>query len=272
MIDKLLAELSKAKSWMPTQVLVDKVGARNTTNVSLRLKDLEKNGSAVSRSRMEFGIKVIEWRHADKPDVGDFVPGGRGAKAAVVKKSLTTEMPTNKECCNAAKVVATTASSHVAGLRQEIADLTAQSEEEKRLFHAVISDMARINEALDLDPDDGGAEPILSAISDMNDVIDQANGANSKWLELAQEFECKSIPELRVFIDSLICRIDGLKKAKVAEPKKPVQPRKPFSITGLVGYHAGSDKVTLFLDRRLSARSVTFPAAKLAQLADMAGV
>ena len=42
----------------------------------------------------------------------------------VVQESLTTEMPPDKECCNAAKVVATTASSHVAELRKEISGLS----------------------------------------------------------------------------------------------------------------------------------------------------
>lgn len=122
MIEKLLAELSKATVWMPAQVLKDKVGARNTTNVSLRLRDLEKNGSAVSRSRTEAGAKIVEWRHADKVNAGDLPPAGRATKAApVVQDSLTTEMPTDKECCNAAKVVATTAGAEVAALNKQLA-------------------------------------------------------------------------------------------------------------------------------------------------------
>lgn len=49
------------------------------------------------------------------------------------------------------------------------------------------------------------------------------------------------------------------------------QPRRPFSVTGLAGYHAGKGQVTLFLDRRLNARSITLPAEKLAQMTGMAG-
>lgn len=37
----------------------------------------------------------------------------------------------------------------------------------QRMFHAACVDLGSINEALDLDPDDGGAEPILAAISDL---------------------------------------------------------------------------------------------------------
>ena len=43
----------------------------------------------------------------------------------VVKESFTTEMPTDKECCNAAKVVATTAGWHVVQLRKQVAILDA---------------------------------------------------------------------------------------------------------------------------------------------------
>ena len=44
-----------------------------------------------------------------------------------------------------------------------------------------------------------------------------------------------------------------------------------FSVAGLSGYHANAGKVTLFLDRRLNARSLTLPVEKLGQLAEMAG-
>lgn len=37
----------------------------------------------------------------------------------------------------------------------------------ERMFGAACVDLGSINEALDLDPDDGGAEPILAAISDL---------------------------------------------------------------------------------------------------------
>lgn len=185
MIEKLLAELSKATVWMPAQVLKDKVGARNTTNVSLRLRDLEKNGSAVSRSRTEAGAKIVEWRHADKVNAGDLPPAGRATKAApVVQESLTTEMPTDKECCNAAKVVATAASSHVAELRKEISGLSDIVDAQRTMIDARDSEI-RIGDA-----------------------------AIEGWLRLAKEFECKSIPELRVFINAAVDKLDRLRSVK----------------------------------------------------------
>ena len=48
---------------------------------------------------------------------------------SVVKESLTTEMPTDKECCNAAKVVATTAGWLVVQLREQVKALEANAKE-----------------------------------------------------------------------------------------------------------------------------------------------
>ena len=41
---------------------------------------------------------------------------------------------------------------------------TTSRDQYKRMFHAACADLGAINEALGLDPDDGGAEPILEAI------------------------------------------------------------------------------------------------------------
>ncbi len=43
-------------------------------------------------------------------------------------------------------------------------DDATSREQYKRMFHAACADLGAINEALGLDPDDGGAEPILTAI------------------------------------------------------------------------------------------------------------
>lgn len=90
-------------------------------------------------------------------------------------------------------------------------DLKKQSEENHRLFLAAISDLAKVNETLELDPNDGGAEPIISAIDDLKSQLETAETANIRWLDLAREYECKTIPELRVFIGALEERINHLK-------------------------------------------------------------
>ena len=43
----------------------------------------------------------------------------------------------------------------------------------KRMFEAACADLGAINEALGLDPDDGGAEPILSAIAELKSQPEQ---------------------------------------------------------------------------------------------------
>lgn len=99
-----------------------------------------------------------------------------------------------------------------------------------------------------------------------------------EWL--GSSTDCKKMPlslaEARAVVEGLTIQINTLnhklqaQKADVKAEKKPQQPRRPFSVTGLNGYHAGGEKVTLFLDRRLNARSITLEAEKLNQLADMA--
>lgn len=58
--------------------------------------------------------------------------------------------------------------------------------------------------------------------------------------------------------------------ALAANRAQPAVPRrKPFSPSQLTGYHAkGNGTVTLFLDRRLSAKSITFTAQQLRKMAD----
>lgn len=96
------------------------------------------------------------------------------------------------------------------------------------------------------------------------------------WREMAAMFGKESPVEIGAFISELQNRITTL-DAKAAIPdapfvqqKKPATPRRPFTVTGLTGYHAQNGRVTLFVDRRLSARSITFPADRLNQLAEMA--
>jgi hypothetical protein len=92
---------------------------------------------------------------------------------------------------------------------------------------------------------------------------------------IAQEFIDKAASLERKFSEAVeeVTRLDrelAAAKAKAMPEKKSSKPRKPFSVTGLSGFHAGGDRVTLFLDRRLHAKSITLPADKLHQLAEMA--
>jgi hypothetical protein len=57
-------------------------------------------------------------------------------------------------------------------LRSELASMT-------RMFHAACADLGLVNEALGLDPNDGGAEPILDAIEELKTAAGQAQGAEA---------------------------------------------------------------------------------------------
>jgi hypothetical protein len=52
-------------------------------------------------------------------------------------------------------------------LRVPMGDAASELASMTRMFHAACADLGAINEALGLDPDDGGALPILEAINDL---------------------------------------------------------------------------------------------------------
>lgn len=115
-----------------------------------------------------------------------------------VRKSLTTDMPTDKECCNAAKVVATTAGSHVADLYKEIDGLSDIVDAQRTMIDAMDSEM-RIGDA-----------------------------AIDAWLRLAKEFECNNIPELRVFINAAVDKLDRLRSVNT-DSLKNANPEPAYS-------------------------------------------
>lgn len=53
------------------------------------------------------------------------------------------------------------------------AGMAATNHVANRIFEAAIVDLARINECLSLDPDAGGAGPIIAAIKDLKDRAEQ---------------------------------------------------------------------------------------------------
>ena len=80
--------------------------------------------------------------------------------------------------------------------------LDAQQQAFKRMFEAACVDLALISESLGLDPDDGGAEPILAAIAELKAVIAQsvpvaaAEAADMFWNHDDAERSYDSIDEL----------------------------------------------------------------------------
>ena len=134
MQEKLIDILSRATAWMTAPQIADAGGWRSASNVTVALQQMEKANGQVERRKsptetMGNGLPATEWKLTDKK-IKDATETKMGRKPkhpplepAVVLESRTTEMPSDKECCNAAKVVATTASQEVAELRNRISDL-----------------------------------------------------------------------------------------------------------------------------------------------------
>ena len=134
MQEKLIDILSRATAWMTAPQIADAGGWRSASNVAVALQQMEKANGQVERRKsptetMGNSLPATEWKLTDKK-IKDATVSKMGRKPkhpplepAVVLESRTTEMPSDKECCNAAKVVATTASQEVAELRNRISDL-----------------------------------------------------------------------------------------------------------------------------------------------------
>lgn len=61
------------------------------------------------------------------------------------------------------------------------------------------------------------ATDLSEKLADVQRELDHANAANGSWMKLAAEHECKSVPDLRVLLNSLHRRIDELKAESMAQ-------------------------------------------------------
>lgn len=71
----------------------------------------------------------------------------------------------------------------VAELRQQLAQMRAERDRFERMFITASLDLARVSDRLGLDPNEGGAAPILATLSELEQQRDQLRAA----LELARE-------------------------------------------------------------------------------------
>lgn len=213
MQEQITEILSAATSFMTVEEIADKGKWRSHGNVAVAIHNMAKTpGVIVSRksktkkllndrpaeefalAEKEFAKKVVAEQSKAVADVtptnkGD-IAQGVDIQVPVFRKSRTTPMPADKECCNAAKVVATTAGSEVAALNARI---EAMEDEISQRNVEIASLKAKLQNA--------------------TNRADNMNTVSEKWNELAKEFECRGIPELRVFINSLIKRAEDLKEA-----------------------------------------------------------
>ncbi len=61
------------------------------------------------------------------------------------------------------------------------------------------------------------ATDLSEKLADVQRELDHANAANGSWMKLAAEHECKSVPDLRILLNSLHRRIDELKAESMAQ-------------------------------------------------------
>ena len=100
----------------------------------------------------------------------------------------------------------------------------------KRMFNSACVDLGLINEALGLDPDDGGAEPILDAIAELKAAIAQPVQPPS-WDEAQRVCDLPAVDEaIRNLIedntgDNATCLV-----REIMNIAQPVQPAKPVDL------------------------------------------
>lgn len=176
--------------------LVTRLGDWNRTQISNNVQAARKEGLATSRKDDVTGAPAYKLTPEGKARLAEIVARDKAnahlsdpapVSNPVVKESLTTE------------IIAQPAHDN------ELADLRAKLDmaEKQRDDHFERAEQA---------------ESVLAKMSkDQDDLRNErslANSTNEKWLSLAGEYECKSIPELRVFIGSLISRVESLKEGQ----------------------------------------------------------
>ena len=87
---------------------------------------------------------------------------------------------------------------------------------DKKIKEATESRMGRKPKFPPLEPATKATD-LSEKLADVQRELDHANAANGSWMKLAAEHECKSVPDLRVLLNSLHRRIDELKAESMAQ-------------------------------------------------------
>lgn len=256
MQEKIHQILSEANDFMSIDEVTKKGGWRSHGNVAVAIRNLGKApGTIISRKsktkfllnghpaeefalcEKDFAKKHIE--KAAKDEKKREEKAAQKAKEEAAKKANSEiqakekplpPMPTDKECCNAAKVVATTAGSEVAALRNQLANagevianahnalaikegeslvLAIQKMVQDRNSHRdnVLNWERTMEKLVGTD----SLKYVTETIIGMQGRLSALEKSLTVWADLATEYECKGPAELRVFVNSLIKRVDDLK-------------------------------------------------------------
>jgi len=159
---KIIELLSVAKDWMTASELADKGKWRSPAHVGLALKQMTGVEHRTSPTKkMGNGMPAKEYKLVDKMFE---------EQSATVRKHRTVEMPTDKACCNAAKVVATTAGSEVAALNAQIEALEEEIGQRNREIKKLSADLGHARIQID------ALNEQLMASEEAVDVKDAARG------------------------------------------------------------------------------------------------
>lgn len=188
--EKIRQHLSKIGEATAKQI-TDKIGMKNyPSDVVNALSEMRTDAEVECEKRKGKGNELWYW---------------------LTNVSSDAAMPTDKECCNAAKVVATTAGAEVAELRNRITNLEQGCEKQRVLLGSKQEEIEALQD--DIRRQVQRAEDAERSRDDMKSLLAMSEQANKGWLVLAAEYECKSIQDLRVFIEAQSASIEKLKAA-----------------------------------------------------------
>ena len=136
------------------------------------------------------GLAAYQITAAGKKYLAKYADGSKAEPVAepVVKESLTVAPETKKAEAVAVKVleeampgfsaeVIAQKDAEISSLSRRLRDAFEELDRANRLFAAACSDLGLINEHLGLDPDDGGAYPIIDAIDEIKATLELARMA-----------------------------------------------------------------------------------------------
>lgn len=202
---KLIEILSKATGWLPANKIAEIGEWRSAANVGVALGQMEKAGRTERRKsptiRMHNGMPATEWKLVEK-----VFPGDKEKAAAKAPESSPVEQQVSQglemfnlrqQLAHAEKMrdahfeSAETAAKRIDELVAENRAIAEDRDRYQRMFNAACVDLGLINESLELDPNDGGAEPIIDAIKNLhaflNQTGEQADALRSERDKLRKE-------------------------------------------------------------------------------------
>ena len=167
-------------------IAVEETRAKVTNNAQAAYHD-----GLIKRMRDDVtGMAAYQITAAGKKYLEKF---GDGSKAEpvpvpVVRENQTTESETKKAEAVAVNVleeampgfgaeVISQKDAEISSLSRRLRDAFEELDRANRLFAAACSDLGRVNEHLGLDPNDGGADPIIDAIDEIKATLELARMA-----------------------------------------------------------------------------------------------